>query len=56
MADRKVKCAHPECECTVAAGVKYCSEYCESEGSLLSVACECGHAECEGSQAVKAAG
>jgi hypothetical protein len=49
-------CAHPGCECPVANGEKYCSDYCESLGNLLSIACECGHGECAPAEAVGAAG
>jgi len=57
MADKKTpKCAHPGCECPVQKGNKYCSPYCESVGSRLSIACECGHTECAGGEAVRAAG
>jgi hypothetical protein len=57
MAEAKPKtCAHPGCECPVANGEKYCSDYCESLGNLLSIACECGHGECAPEEAVGAAG
>jgi len=47
MAEKKTgKCTHPGCQCPVEDGEKYCSEYCESLGRLLSIACECGHTEC----------
>jgi len=56
MAQKKSgKCAHPGCECPVAEGSMYCSRYCESAGTLLSIACNCGHSECAGSEAVGAA-
>jgi hypothetical protein len=43
MAETKiVKCAHPGCNCPVAKGTKYCSPYCESSGSRMSIACNCG--------------
>lgn len=55
MTDKKVqKCAHPGCECPVATGSKYCSDYCESSGSRVSIACNCGHTECAASEAVGA--
>jgi hypothetical protein len=69
MAEKQAKCAHPGCECPVPTGSKYCSDYCESVGSRLSIitgshfganeesiACECGHSECAGSETVVAAG
>ncbi len=44
MAETKIaKCAHPGCNCPVAKGTKYCSDYCESSGSRVSIACNCGH-------------
>jgi hypothetical protein len=56
MAEKKaLKCAHPGCECPVAKGSKYCSPYCESAGTLMSIACNCGHSECAGKEAVGAA-
>jgi hypothetical protein len=57
MADNKTgTCAHPGCECPVEKGQRYCSDYCESLGKLPSIACECGHSECAGSETVGAAG
>ena len=57
MADKKAdKCAHPGCECAVAKGSKYCTEYCEILGNRISIACECGHVECAAGEAVGAAG
>jgi len=55
MAEKKDKCAHPGCECSVAEGSKYCSPYCESVGSRVSIACECGHAGCADSEATTSA-
>jgi acetone carboxylase gamma subunit len=46
------KCTHPGCECPVPKGSRYCSTYCESAGNRLSIACECGHAECAASETV----
>ena len=39
-------CAHTGCNCTHAAGSKYCSPYCEAAGSTLELACNCGHPGC----------
>jgi len=48
MADR-VKCAHPPCACTPAAGSQYCSAYCEEAvNQPLKPKCQCGHAACTG--------
>ncbi len=56
MAQEKTdKCAHPGCNCIVQKGSKYCSDYCESVGSLPSIACECGHTECAAGETVRAA-
>jgi len=54
MAEKKPeKCAHPGCECTAAKDSKYCSEYCEMVAvNHLSIACECGHAECAAGETV----
>jgi len=40
------KCAHPACNCTVANGSKYCSEYCHDAAGTTELACNCGHAGC----------
>ena len=53
---RGMRCSHPGCECPVAKGRKYCSPYCESVGDRPSIACECGHAECNAGVTVGAAG
>jgi hypothetical protein len=56
MAEKRAeKCAHPGCECPVEKGRKYCSPYCESAGKEFSIACNCGHNECAGAEAVDAA-
>ena len=57
MAEKKNadKCKHPGCNCTVAKGTKYCSDYCESIGSQPSFSCGCGHAECAAGESVGAA-
>jgi hypothetical protein len=55
MAEKKTaKCAHPGCNCPAAQGSKYCSPYCESSGSRMSIACNCGHGECAAGEAVEA--
>ena len=48
------KCAHPNCQCTVAqqqggsAGTaQYCSSHCASQGSTTKGTCECGHPGCK---------
>lgn len=41
------KCAHPGCDCRVALGEIYCSEYCRQHGSHETGECECGHPDCE---------
>jgi len=48
MADEERKqCAHEPCQCTVAAGEKYCGDFCKSAGSEeVEIACECDHPEC----------
>jgi len=43
------KCAHPACECTVAAKGeygKYCSEECKRAGQIAELHCNCKHMEC----------
>lgn len=42
------KCAHPACNCQVAAGQKYCSTKCESSRGMMELTCQCGHPDCEG--------
>jgi hypothetical protein len=43
MAEKKIeKCAHPGCNRPVTKGAKYHSDYCESSGSRMSIACNCG--------------
>jgi len=47
------KCAHAECNCSVAPGQKYCSDYCatpdDAETTSLqgTAGCKCGHAACQ---------
>jgi hypothetical protein len=56
MAEAKVeKCAHLGCECRVANGVQFCSDYCESVGDRPSIACECGHGACAAKEVAGAA-
>jgi hypothetical protein len=50
------KCAYPGCECSVANGEQYCSDYCERVGDRASIACECGHGECAVEEMTGAAG
>ncbi len=42
----KKKCAHPSCNCVAREGSEYCSEYCETEGKVTKVTCNCGHMGC----------
>jgi hypothetical protein len=47
MSQEEHKCAHEPCECTVAEGEKYCSDWCKDAGSEeVEIACECGHPPC----------
>jgi hypothetical protein len=43
---RGKKCGHPACNCTVANGNRYCSQYCHDAGSSLELSCNCGHKGC----------
>jgi len=54
------QCAYTPCNCRVAPGEKYCSDYCEDHArhriavsSISSGAegCGCGHAECDSADA-----
>jgi len=57
MAEKKTEqCAHPGCNCPAPKGRKYCSPYCEGVANRLSIACECGHTDCEAGETVGAAG
>jgi hypothetical protein len=58
VAEKKArKCARPGCECPTPPGTDFCSPYCESVPiDRLLIACECGHTECAGGEAVGAAG
>jgi hypothetical protein len=47
MADTK-RSAHPNCSCTVGEKDKYCSPYCEGAKGTQTIACDCGHPNCEG--------
>ena len=43
------KCAHPACECMVAAKGqygKYCSEECKRAGQISELHCNCQHIDC----------
>jgi hypothetical protein len=48
MADDAKKCAMEGCLCTVPAGQKYCSAYCEAARKTIKLECDCGHTDCEG--------
>lgn len=41
-------CAHEPCQCTVAKGEKYCSDWCRDAGAdEVEIACECKHPACQ---------
>jgi hypothetical protein len=40
------KCAHPICNCTAQKDSKYSSAYCEGEGEIDDIVCNCGHGDC----------
>ena len=40
------KCAHPSCHCRAQADSDYCSAYCEGEGKIDDLFCNCGHPGC----------
>ena len=46
-ADTK-KCAMAGCLCTVPAGQKFCSTYCEAAKNTIKLQCDCGHPACAG--------
>jgi len=48
MAKDVKKCSHSACSCTVADGEKYCSAACEAAKDVTELACQCGHAGCNG--------
>ena len=39
-------CAHPACNCPVAHGQKYCSQYCHDARNTMELSCNCGHPGC----------
>jgi hypothetical protein len=41
----RVKCAHPSCDCVVANGDKYCSDYCK-KAPETELHCNCMHSGC----------
>jgi len=43
--NRDQKCAHPSCHCVVAAGSKYCSDYCK-KAPEVELHCNCMHPDC----------
>jgi hypothetical protein len=47
MADEQKKCAHETCNCTAAAGKKYCCNFCEDSAGTTTLQCDCGHPGCE---------
>ena len=42
------KCQHERCNCTVAAGQEYCSEYCHdaADEDVVELECDCKHPAC----------
>lgn len=47
MDQKERKCAHEPCNCDVAQGQKFCSDWCKDAGAEeVEIACECGHAPC----------
>ena len=40
------KCAHPICNCSPQPGSDFCSAYCEGEGEIDDIVCNCGHSDC----------
>ena len=49
MDSQEKKCDDPQCHCTVAEGVKYCSSYCQNRPETDGSQCRCGHEVCENS-------
>lgn len=49
MEDHEKKCEDPMCHCTVAAGERYCSSYCQNRPEEDGSQCRCGHEGCENS-------
>lgn len=47
MADETKKCAHELCSCTVT-DAKYCSQSCEDNAGVTTLACDCPHTGCTG--------
>lgn len=46
------KCAHSACRCSVPAGKRYCSEYCEKtrdSAPMSKAGCGCNHPSCKSS-------
>jgi len=46
MSSNSHKCAHAPCNCVVAEGEKYCSNYCKEAGVEVELACDCNHPNC----------
>jgi hypothetical protein len=46
MREQTKKCEHPACNCLVAKGTKYCSQYCEDAKETIELSCNCRHAGC----------
>ena len=49
MNSQEKKCDDPQCHCTVAENVKYCSSYCKDRPETDGSQCRCGHEVCENS-------
>ncbi len=46
MSNEAKKCGMKGCLCTVPAGQKYCSNYCEAAHNSITLQCHCGHSDC----------
>ncbi len=46
------KCAMDGCLCTVPAGQKFCSAYCQAAKGAIKLECDCGHPCLHQSEAV----
>ena len=47
MASDAKKCGHELCSCMVT-GKKYCSQSCEDNVGVTTLACDCSHTGCTG--------
>lgn len=48
MASDVKKCAQELCSCTVGDDSKYCSQMCEDNVGVTTLACDCPHTGCTG--------